>query len=279
MQTDLQRTLHPSAPLGQKSSYPSGYDKTLLHPVERRMQRQAMKIPENVEFKGYDVWNAYEILCRNLKGKPMRTLATFLVPANSRNLCESKSVKLYLNSLNHERFSSLDVVAHIIARDLSEICEAPVKAIMKPDSLFSIENNFQESFRCIDDIDIEINHYMRTPELLIPDFHTIIEDKIATHLFKSHCLCTGQPDMGSIFIDYDGPKIDDESMLSYLVSYSEHAGFSENCIEQIFIDIMTCAKPKKLCIFGRFTRRGGIDINPYRSTHDISFDNTRLFYQ
>jgi 7-cyano-7-deazaguanine reductase len=277
--TKLQSTVQSSAPLGQKSPYPKSYDKTLLFPVKRALQREAMGFPADIAFKGFDVWNAYELFWLNHKGKPIRSTATFLVPADSVNIAESKSVKLYLNSLNHEKFSNVDEVAHTIATDLSEVCQSQVNVVIAPTSLNEIVGNQSLKYRCLDELDVAIDHYERTPELLKIHDAAITEQKLVSHLFKSHCLCTGQPDMGSIFIDYVGPLIDEAGLLAYLISYRDHVGFSENCVEQIFVDLTERLQPQKLVVFGRFTRRGGIDINPYRASHEILSHNVRLVYQ
>lgn len=275
----LKDTLEEGVPLGQKSPYPTSYDKNLLFCVKRSAQRQAMNLGDNLVFLGFDVWNDYELFWLNHKGKPVRSYASFVVPADSPNLLESKSVKLYLNSLNHQRFLNEEEVRHLITKDFSNLCEANVKVIMTPHELSHVASPADLKYRCLDDLDIDIHHYQRTPELLKADQGTITEQKLVSHVFKSHCLCTGQPDFGSIFIDYVGPKIDDAGMLAYLISYRDHVGFAENCIEQIFFDIKRACSPHKLTIFGRFTRRGGIDINPYRSSHAIAYENTRLLCQ
>ncbi len=280
MITDLQSTVPASVPLGQKSPYPKSYDKTLLEPVARARQRNAMKMPQDLKFFGFDVWNAYELFWMDHKGKPQRACATFVVPASSPNICESKSVKLYLNSLNHERFSSINEVEEVVINDISEICGAHVQLIMTPPHLAKFDEQIETEFRCLDHLDLAIERYQRDPSLLkLEEGGVVVAEKVVTHLFKSHCLCTGQPDMGSIFIEYTGPKICDESLLAYLISYRDHVGFSENCIEQIYADVFQIMKPERLTVFGRFTRRGGIDINPYRASHVIPFHNARLIYQ
>lgn len=238
-----------------------------------------MNIPKDFRLNGFDVWNAYELLWQNPRGKPMRACATFVVPASSPSLAESKSVKLYLNSLNHERFSGPDEVVRLITRDLSDICQHEIEVVMAPPSLAHLADESLSDYRLLDDLDIGFEQYQRAPELLTFDPNHMVDEKVVSHLFKSHCLCTGQPDMGSIFISYAGFKIDDGGLLSYLVSYRDHVGFSENCIEQIFVDIYQRIRPERLTVFGRFTRRGGIDINPYRSTHELLFHNSRLIYQ
>lgn len=279
MATELQQTISDSV-LGQKVPYPSCYDKKLLFPVERSKQRRAMNISPALIMKGYDVWNAYELFWLDLLGKPVRSYATFLIPSDSLNICESKSVKLYLHSLNHERFEHAEEVARVIAKDLSEICRMPIKVFMTPPSMTTMEDHsYQKTYWCLDHLNVVITTYERTPELITTASSVTVEEKLLSHLFKSHCLCTGQPDLGSIFIDYRGPQLNHEGLLAYLVSYRDHVGFSENCIEQIFVDVMERIRPEKLLVFGRFTRRGGIDINPYRANFDVPFQNLRLMFQ
>lgn len=272
MLNKLQQTVE-RAPLGQKSPYPKNYDQSLLHPISRDAQREAMGIAP--DFLGFDIWNAYELFWQDLKGKPVRACASFTIPARSAFLCESKSVKLYLNSLNHEKFASASEVGDLIAKDLSQICQTVIKVEMNPKDLGQFSTD--DDFRLLDEIDVTISKYTKDASLL-KTTDELVEDKVVSHLFKSHCLCTGQPDMGSIFIEYKGKKITDESLLAYLISYRDHAGFSENCIEQIWTDLMNLGL-EELSIFGRFTRRGGIDINPYRSTKEMAAKNPRLIYQ
>lgn len=276
MNTKLQMTVENSAPLGQKSPYPKGYNSSLLHPVRRAQQREAMDLPA-LQWRGVDIWNAYELAWLGSSGVPVRASASFFIPAHSPFLAESKSVKLYLNSLNHERFSHSSDVKDLIARDLSAVCEAPVRVEINPSSLASLVRDDKE-FTCLDHLDVEITQYERNPKLLSVSVEAKAE-KLVSHVFKSHCLVTGQPDWGSIFISYQGQALSHSDLLKYLVSYHNHAGFSENCIEQIYADLLTIAQPSYLEVFGRFTRRGGIDINPYRANVEITALNSRLLFQ
>ncbi len=276
MKSDLQRTVRDLAPLGQKSPYPKNYDKNLLFPVPRADQRKAMGLLD-IEWIGCDLWNAYELSCFDEFGKPLRACATFRVPANSPFLAESKSVKLYLNSLNQKVFTDFAELKALIENDLSGVCGAPIEVEINPPSLMSFDTPWGD-FYCLDELPIKITEYQRNPALLsLGSEHR--SDKILTHVFKAHCLVTGQPDWGSVYVHYEGQEINRESLLRYLISYHNHSGFSENCIEQIFSDILSIAKPRFLEVFGRFSRRGGIDINPYRSTKAGSIENGRLVYQ
>lgn len=272
----LQQSVGAHAPLGQKSPYPQEYNSALLHPVSRQQQRRAMGFATQ-EFLGFDEWNCFELAWLNPQGKPIRTCARFLIPAMSPYLPESKSVKLYLHSLNSQKFNTHAQALSIIEKDLSNICQAQVKAEFDASSFYNINSNLD--YFCLDNLDIKINDYTHNSNLLKADSTHIVQEKVYSHLFKSHCLCTGQPDWGSIFIEYQGPKIAHESILAYLISFHNHQGFSENCIEQIFVDINNICKPSLLSIFGRFTRRGGIEINPYRSNYLVSSPTWRLSVQ
>lgn len=276
MKSDLARTVNDCAPLGQKSPYPKNYDNNLLFPVRRDDQRQAMSLSIN-PWIGVDIWNAYELSYFDERGKPVRAAASFKVPANSPFLAESKSVKLYLNSLNQQRFSHANELKLLIEKDLSAVCSAEVEVEINPSSLLNFDDVYGD-FYCLDELPVEITEYERNPKLL--ELGTKMHsDKMVSHTFKAHCLVTGQPDWGSIYVNYEGTEIKRESVLRYLISYHNHSGFSENCIEQIFSDLLTIAKPTFLEVFGRFSRRGGIDINPYRSTKASEIRNGRLRYQ
>ena len=265
--------------LGQKTAYPNTYDSELLHAVPRFRQREAMGFPDNSLFFGADVWNLYELSFHNMKGKPVRALATLVVPCNSPFIVESKSMKLYLNSINKTRFASVQEVKELIERDVSKVCQSNVQFDVLNEKSAVFFSSHDSGFYCLDELDVEVQHYQRNPDLLMLDDANIVQEKVVTHLFKSHCLVTRQPDWASIFIEYRGPKIARESLLAYLISFHDHVGFSENCIEQIFVDILQRARPQTLTINGRFTRRGGIDINPLRSTSSIETHNWRVFYQ
>jgi 7-cyano-7-deazaguanine reductase len=276
MFSELQNTIDGKASLGQKSPYPTHYDKSLLFPISRALQRQAMKMPNDLKMFGFDVWNLYELFWLNQNGKPVRSHASLNVTSSSPHLLESKSVKLYLHSLNHERFLNAKEVSSRIEADIAEACHENIQIFMADENFHGIDQ--ESEYRSVDDLDISVTTYQRAPELL-KNNRGFSAGKLVSHVFKSHCLCTGQPDLGSIFIEYEGPTIDEAGLLAYLVSYRDHMGFSENCIEQIFVDILQRLSPQKLLVFGRFSRRGGIDINPYRSTHQLAFRNRRLIYQ
>jgi 7-cyano-7-deazaguanine reductase len=274
----LQQSVGPSM-LGTKVAYPQSYNPFLLQAISRNKQREAMGFSPDINFKGFDEWNCFELLWLDAHGKPMRACARILIPAHSSYLPESKSVKLYLHSLNNIKFNNTQELINIINKDLSLVCEADINIAINSPSFDNILYNPPEDYFCLDGLAVSINEYNYNKNLLRIDHSRISADKIYTHSFKSHCLCTGQPDWGSVFIDYKGEALCREALLAYLISFHNHQGFSENCIEQIFVDILTLSKPQALSVFGRFTRRGGIEINPYRSTHDLEEKTWRLSNQ
>lgn len=265
-------------PLGQQTEYVSEYDASLLYPIARVDKWQEMDIEsERLPFYGEDVWNAYEVSWLNLKGKPVVALAEFRLPCDSPNIIESKSFKLYLNSLNQMRYDSVEEVQALLEKDLSEAAKANVTVIIRDlesvSSLVVLTPDY-----CIDELDVEVNEYHPNADLLAAG-EEVVEERLVSHLLKSNCPVTNQPDWGSVFIDYKGPKIEHESLLKYIVSFREHTDFHEQCVERIFIDIMRQCKPESLTVYARYVRRGGLDINPYRSSEPVVLGNDRLTRQ
>lgn len=258
------------SPLGQKSSYIDQYDKSLLFPIDRTQKRNEIGIDGELPFYGFDTWNAFELSWLDLKGKPVVALAKFDIPCESKCLVESKSFKLYLNSLNNTKFESAAAVALILKRDISEAAGAPVMVELIEINALSAVNFENFSGVCIDDQDITIDTYVVNPDFLNSDFSQIVSENLTSNLLKSNCLVTGQPDWGSVFIAYEGPKIDREGLLRYLVSFRNHNEFHEQCVERIFVDLMKHCRPQQLTVHARYTRRGGLDINPIRSTEKIT---------
>ena len=272
---NLKETLGSEAVLGKTTSYPNKYDKSLLFPVSRQKQRSAMGFGEQI-FYGKDIWNAYEVAFLDTNNKPVRLSLGFHIDANSEFLPESKSVKLYLNSFNGEIFKDKKEVIDIIQKDLSAVCKSEVYIYINNENL--IINNISK-YECIDNEKVIITAHERDPGLLKVE-SSYKTERLVSHLFKSHCLCTGQPDWGSIFIEYSGLQINKASLLAYLISFYNHVGFSENCIEQIFVDLNKISKFEYLIVFCRFLRRGGIDINPYRMSNDnLTANDIRLLWQ
>jgi 7-cyano-7-deazaguanine reductase len=251
------------APLGQKSAYIDHYDASLLFPIPRSIKRDELGLTQALPFYGVDLWNAYEISWLNPKGKPVVALAEIIFPADSDNLIESKSLKLYFNSFNQTRFDNNTVVKSTIEKDLSHAANAAVFV-----NLFSVEEKITlgnlEGI-CLDELDITIDAYSPNPALLSTENKQVTET-LHSHLLKSNCLVTFQPDWGSVQLHYTGKKINHANLLKYLISFRQHNEFHEQCVERIFMDILTQCQPTELTVFARYTRRGGLDINPYRST-------------
>ena len=267
-------------PLGQQTDYVAEYDAGLLFPIARvdkwtEMGLESAKLP----FFGEDIWNAYELSWLNQQGKPIVAVAEFRFPCDSPNIVESKSFKLYLNSLNQTRYESVNAVLLTLETDLSHACGAPVTVIVRDvDSMESLVVLTPDY--CIDDLDVDISVYQPDASLLaLSENDAVVEERLVSHLLKSNCPVTNQPDWGSVFIDYKGPQIDHASLLKYVISFREHTDFHEQCVERIYIDLMQHCKPQSLLVYARYVRRGGLDINPYRASYDIMLGNDRLVRQ
>ncbi len=267
--------------LGQKTDYASQYEPSLLQPVPRSLNRDDLNLGDSLPFKGCDVWTMYEVSWLNEKGLPQVAIGEAYIPATSPNLIESKSFKLYLNSFNQTRFNHWDDVHSALCQDLSTCAGEKVVVKLIPVDQFEGSHIVGMSGHCIDHQDIAIDSYEFDAELLrnaTNEQH--IEETLHSHLLKSNCLITNQPDWGSVEIAYTGNKIDQEALLRYLVSFREHNEFHEQCVERIFTDIMTYCQPTQLSVFARYTRRGGLDINPYRSSINNSpLHNRRMARQ
>ena len=268
------------SPLGKASAYIDHYDASLLFPIARKPKRVEIGVTDALPFHGVDIWNAYEVSWLNNKGKPLVALAEFRIPADSPNLIESKSFKLYLNSLNQTAFTSQAEVQRCLQRDLSAAAAAEVAV-----ALTSLQDAAAQAqiatlpAHCIDELDIEVNQYQPSPTLLTTGTE-VVSETLVSHLLKSNCLVTGQPDWGSVVIDYRGPKIDHESLLAYLISFRQHNEFHEQCVERIFVDLKQHCHCQALTVYARYLRRGGLDINPLRSDQAQSaLNNTRLVRQ
>lgn len=262
--------------LGKKVQYDNPYDPSLLFPIPRETKRTEIGITQQLPFIGVDVWNAFELCWLNPKGKPIVALGEFVFSCESPRLVESKSLKLYLNSFNKTKFSSKEEVVNIMTKDLSEAVGSPVTV-----HVFSVDECATLAFEqwqgvCLDDLDVECTVYQVEPNYLITSGTAVVTETIHSHLLKSNCLVTGQPDWASIQIHYRGKQIDHAGLLKYIVSFRDHNGFSEHCVEHIFMDIWQRCQPEELSIEGRYTRRGGLDINPIRSTGSYFSRNLRL---
>ncbi len=262
------------SPLGKASSYIDQYDASLLFPLPRADKRGELGIAGDPPFFGADLWTAFELSWLNPRGKPQLALAHFMVPCESPNIIESKSFKLYLNSFNNTVFADSEAVLAALRKDVSEALwrGAPVQGsvglrLIAPE-LFDREPIYELDGLSLDRLDIECNRYTPAPELLrVTNGEAPVSEVLVSNLLKSNCLVTGQPDWGSVQISYTGDAIDQEGLLQYLVSFRNHNEFHEQCVERIFMDIWTRCKPIKLSVYARYTRRGGLDINPFRTSH------------
>jgi 7-cyano-7-deazaguanine reductase len=256
------------SPLGKTSAYQTHYAPELLFPIPRQQKREELGLAGTLPFFGVDLWNAYELSWLNKRGKPQVAIATITAPADSPNIIESKSFKLYLNSFNQTRLTNEEALLELLREDLSNGFGAPVHvALHLPDSFDKLKMG-ELGGMLLDRLDIEVDSYSPSPELL----HAVkgeppVSETLVSHLLKSNCLVTGQPDWASVQIQYVGDQINQEGLLKYLIGFREHNEFHEQCVERIFVDIMRRCAPTKLAVYARYTRRGGLDINPFRSNY------------
>ena len=271
--------------LGKASAYVNQYDASLLFPIARQIKRDEIGIRSPLPFMGADLWTAYELSWLTPRGKPQVALAHITVPCETPNIVESKSFKLYLNSFNNTRFDNFADVREHIALDIGAAAwgksESKVGVMLIDIAQAAIENIAGSSQvrlpalhiaelegTNLDRLDIECTQYTPAPELLSAAFdEKPVDEVLCSQLLKSNCLVTGQPDWGSVQIKYSGPQIDQAGLLRYIISFRNHNEFHEQCVERIYTDIMTHCKPAKLSVYARYTRRGGLDINPWRTSH------------
>jgi len=260
--------------LGKAATYADSYDATLLYPLPRAAQRALIGVAERPIFLGADLWTAYELSWLNPRGKPQVALGRFTVPCESTHLVESKSLKLYLNSFNNTVFADIDTVRQTLQKDLSEAVwrggsvNAGVGVQLLSPEQYAKEKIAEMDGLSLDRLDLDCSHYQPAPELLSAASHEApVTETLLSNLLKSNCLVTGQPDWGSVSITYSGAQIDQAGLLQYIVSFRNHNEFHEHCVERIFMDIWTRCKPTKLTVYARYTRRGGVDINPWRSSY------------
>ncbi|MDO9419449.1 MAG: NADPH-dependent 7-cyano-7-deazaguanine reductase QueF [Herminiimonas sp.] len=254
--------------LGKTSAYIDQYDASLLFPIARAVKREELGLKEALPFFGADLWTAYELSWLNLRGKPQVALAHITVPCESPRIVESKSFKLYLNSFNQTRFLDAREVRERIRADLNAVVGAGVGVKTLGPELFDQEPVHELDGLNLDRLDVECLHYTPAPESLFADAdEPPVSETLVSNLLKSNCPVTGQPDWGSVQIRYAGPPIDQEGLLQYLVSFRKHNEFHEQCVERIFMDVWTRCRPLKLSVYARYTRRGGLDINPFRTSY------------
>jgi 7-cyano-7-deazaguanine reductase len=260
--------------LGKTSAYADQYDPGLLFPLPRAAKREEIGIHGQLPFFGADLWTGYELSWLNLRGKPQVALVHFHIPCETPNIVESKSFKLYLNSFNNSRFASADEVQAKLRADVSEAVwrGAPQAAtvgvrLVLPEAFVTQKVQELPGLE-LDRLDVECSDYQPRPDLLRADSdNPPVSETLVSHLLKSNCLVTGQPDWGSVQISYTGPAIDQEGLLKYIVSFRNHNEFHEQCVERIFTDIWRQCQPLKLSVYARYTRRGGLDISPLRTSH------------
>ncbi|WP_312843198.1 NADPH-dependent 7-cyano-7-deazaguanine reductase QueF [Diaphorobacter nitroreducens] len=260
--------------LGKASAYADQYDASLLFPIPRADKRAEIGIDGSAPFFGADLWTAFELSWLNLRGKPQVAIAHITVPCETPHIVESKSFKLYLNSFNNTRFAS---EAEVRARIRADVSEAVWRGAEHPGTVgvtlllpeaFDREPIHELDGLLLDRLDVECTRYQPAPELLAAHHDEApVTETLVSHLLKSNCLVTGQPDWGSVQITYSGAQIDQAGLLQYLVSFRNHNEFHEQCVERIFMDIWTRCHPIKLAVYARYTRRGGLDINPLRTSH------------
>ena len=254
-------------PLGAQVDYPERYDPSVLYPIERGEGRKRLGIAGDVHFHGVDIWNAFELSWLDRRGKPHVAVGEFHFPALSPCIVESKSFKLYLNSFNQTAFDSVSAVQEVLEQDLSRACGAAVRVILhRPDQWASNLCPTEMVGQCLDGLDIDIRDYEPSAALLCCDSGVVATQQYYSHLLRSRCPVTGQPDWASVSIACRGPKIDAASLLRYLVSFRQQNDFHEQCVEQIFCDIQRACRPETLTVYARYLRRGGLDINPWRGT-------------
>ncbi len=268
-------------PLGKPTFYQDTYDPALLCPFPRQVKRDEIGLGKILPFSGCDLWTAYELSWLNPKGKPVVAVGEFSFVCDSPCLIESKSFKLYLNSFNQTRYADATAVAEQMRDDLCRASGGEVNV-----ELWPLEDSSRLQVdvlpgHCIDDLDIEVDDYRLNPQVLVgaADDQSVVAEELHSHLLKSNCLVTSQPDWGSVLIRYQGGRINREALLRYLISFRQHHEFHEQCVERIFTDLLRYCRPEKLTVYARYTRRGGLDINPFRSNFEDSIEHIRLVRQ
>ncbi|HVK98974.1 MAG TPA: NADPH-dependent 7-cyano-7-deazaguanine reductase QueF [Dongiaceae bacterium] len=269
-------------PLGQKSEYPDVYAPQVLYPIARTLGRNEIGLTQGWPFHGEDVWNAYEMSWLDPTGKPQVATAELRVPAQSLNIVESKSLKLYFGSFNQTAFADWAAVSAAIEKDVSAAAGALVSVRLlaltaQQEPLVALPGE------CIDDEPVQAVQYQVNPDLLrlepTASAANPVSETLHSHLLRSCCPVTGQPDWASLLIQYRGAKISRSDLLRYLISFRNNQEFHEQCVERIFMDIQQRCQPLELTVYARYTRRGGIDINPWRSSLHGSAPNWRLVRQ
>jgi len=269
------------SPLGKSQCYEEDYNPKLLFPIPRKEGRDALGLTgSDLPFEGTDIWNAYEVSWLDVRGKPYVAICEIRVPCESPNIVESKSLKLYFGSFNQTTFESREDVSDTISADVAKTVGIEIDVKLVPLNYFELASSVGMSGVCIDDLNVEIKHYEVHSDILKlkegADDNCDGGETLYSHLLRSNCPVTGQPDWATVMVRYKGKAISHESLLQYIVSYRQHSGFHELCVERIFMDILLRCKPEQLTVYARYSRRGGIDINPFRSNFESTPTNVRL---
>ena len=273
-QFDIEHTL-----LGKSTAYPDQYDVSCLQAIPRQAQDAVWRQSDRLPFYGADVWNMFEVSWLQPSGQPCVALATCVVPCESPNLIESKSMKLYFNGLNQACFPDAAAVRQVIQQDLSAVVGASVDVALHALSAPHLTLHSGALGVCLDELSVPMTAYVVSPTDLTVVPNSQVTETVYTDCFRSLCLATGQPDWATVTVSYTGTQITHASLLRYLIGYRQHREFHEHCVERIFYDLLTQCHPTQLTVSARFTRRGGIDINPTRSTHPVTIQNHRLIRQ
>jgi 7-cyano-7-deazaguanine reductase len=266
-------------PLGKLTEYAEEYSPDLLFPVPRSESRRALGLGSELPFQGADIWNAWELTWLAPSGKPVVATAVITIPVDSANIVESKSLKLYLNSFAMSRYESKEEVAAMVTTDLSDLTGSAVVVDITSASESSSARLGDLPGDCIDGLDVQIDASNVDADTLKISGEESINEELHSHLLRSNCPVTNQPDIGSVLIRYRGPAIDRDSLLRYIVSFRQHSDFHEACVERMFLDIKARCSCEQLTVYARYTRRGGIDINPFRSDFESNVENLRLWRQ
>ena len=260
----------PNNPLGQDTKTPAKYNPGILYPIPRWAVRSLLDIDKKVLMYGFDHWHAFELSWLNDKGRPQVAMGEFFFDAKSENIVESKSLKLYLNSLNQMQFSGTKTLADLVSKDLGELTHSEVKVLIRNLDDTALTTLQPPPGQSLDEVDEEISVYLPDPDLLVLDDALVEQEQLYSNLFKANCPITDQPDWATFQITYSGKKIAQDGLLAYLCSYRSHQGYHEECVERIFRDIMLHCQPDELLVGLNFLRRGGLDINCYRSSSPIN---------
>ena len=267
------------SPLGRPADYAQEYSPEQLFAIPRADSRATLGLANSLPFHGTDIWNAWELSWLDQNGLPQVACAEIHVPADSPNIVESKSLKLYLNSFAMTRFEDGTSVTSALGNDIGACVGAPVVIRLDhPNETMGRSTGTLEGY-CLDGRHLKCEKWQVDAGSLVTESNSDVSEALHSHLLRSLCPVTGQPDSGSVQIKYRGPRIDRDGLLRYIVSYRQHADFHENCVERMFIDIMDRCSPTELTVYARYQRRGGIDINPFRSNFETTPPNPRLWQQ